>query len=404
MLFVSRMVGMEPLVFISHRSLDKSFASAIADVLRVAGIRYYLDAEDVRLASGTRDEIASSIQTALREASHVIAIVSPFSRNSWWTSYELGVARERSCKIAAVVQSDVRRPEYLDNAAIIDSRDRLMEWVSGIGSVPNLDTDLQRRLDSWLARKAASRASLYRNAVDHLQSLWRSTTWTSLALADPEYAFRGRWMGCASDELIHILYSMLAPIAALKGRTGGLSEGEGVLIDEIYKSFANDELVARIAPAVPYAARKCTDWRRQRREAPATYWLQGLLPRDLDAALSCLLDGAGELLPRETVAARYLELFHGSDGSAQKPLGLAANALQGFELRTRPVFARLIAVQVRLYGALLRVEQESETRVSSPSVFDLEPGSPLHTTIEEATSQVYLAAHVIPTLARSAPS
>ena len=392
---------MKPSLFISHRSLDNSFARALSELVSAAGLTNYLDANDAALqGTPTRTDVSGAIERALGAATHLVAIISPFSRNSSWVPYEIGVARARGCQIVAVVQAGVREPEYLEDARVLRSRAALVAWIGSLTPISAAIDSLLERIDSWFAMGDQARAPMYRQAIDHLESLWAPETWVALRLDDERYAFAGRWMGCASDYLIHILYSMIAPIA-LYPRTAGLSELERAIVEAVYRSFADDEVLARADPGQPYEARRCTDWRTQRMADPRKYWLQGLLPRDLDAARAELRDEREQLVSREAFASKYLALYRGSDRSAQKPLGLAANGLQGFELRTRPIFARLAAAQVRLYNALLRLDQFGEVRSPRSGLFALEPSSAIVGTEESNVSRQYVVQRVVPDVARA---
>jgi hypothetical protein len=391
-------------IFISHRSLDGSFAAALSRLLTAAGVPTYLDTADPTLQDAPRaDEVTAAIERGLAISTHLIAIISPFSRSSWWVPYEIAVARKHGREIVAVVQDGVREPEYLTNARVLRTLDALIEWVHSVATIhPGADgwSALREDLYTWFSAGTRSRAHVYRAAIDHLESLWDPQTWKALRLEDEGYAFSGRWMGCKSPQLIHVLYSLIAPMVALYPQTAGLSELERAIIDALYKSFANDEVFARLDPGLPYEARRCADWRAKRAADPRQYWLQGLLPRDLDAARAAFRDERGQLLSRDALAQKYMALYSGSDGRAQKPLGLAANALQGFELDTRPVFARLIAAQVQMYNALLKLEQ-NEARARRHTLFDLQSGSALGNTEESIVAKTYLREQVFPELARA---
>ncbi len=388
-------------VFVSHRSLDGTFASQLTELLAASGLATYLDQDDTTLqGSSSRQEIAQVIDRALRRATHLVAIISPFSRNSDWVPFEIGVARERGVSVAAVVQQGVRVPEYLDSLSVLRSSQELADWITSLGArmVPE---DALKAIDSWLSSGSQERAPMYRNAVDHFESLWDPAAWLALRLEDERYAFSRRWMGCASSELIHILYSLIAPMVTLYPRTAGLSELERAVVEGIYRSFGDDEVLARIHPVQLYEARRCTNWRRLRQEDPRRYWLQGLLSRDLDAARDAFRGDDGELLSRETLAAKYLALYRGSDRAAQKPLGLAANALQGFTLHSRPVFARLLAAQVRMYGALMRIELEGESSVDRRELFRLSGSSRLKGSEEADVSRSYVEVRLVPEIVRA---
>lgn len=389
-------------IFISHRNLDGTFAGQIESIAKLAGLGTYIDNNDPSLQGpNSRKEVAQSINRGLEASTHMIAIISQFSRNSDWVPFEIGIAQQRGLPISAVVQNGVRQPEYIDSLVVLKTTDELIDWIQSAGQTFCVPYKTRIDLDTWFDSGVNDRAHIYRSAIDHLESLWRPSTWNALQLADEQYAFSRRWMGVATNELIHILYSLIAPMVALYPKTAGLTESERVIIESIYRSFSDDESFARIEPEQEYEARRCTNWRTLRQENPRKYWLQGLLPRDLDTAREAFRDDGGNLLSRGALAQKYIRLYEGADGKAQKPLGLAANALQGFRLDTRPVFARLVAAQIRMYGALLKLEIHGEASIERATLFDLGPQSPLRNSEEEEVSKLYLEERVIPEVARA---
>ncbi len=87
-------------VFISHRRADTMLAKQAARAARQAGCEYWLDVEDPTLAWLTRNTaleptthsaaIASSIEMALLNCTHVLAIITPHTAGSMWVPYEYG--------------------------------------------------------------------------------------------------------------------------------------------------------------------------------------------------------------------------------------------------------------------------------------------------------------------------
>ena len=393
---------MSNLLFISHRNLDASLAEKVATVAKTAGLTVYLDLEDPKLKQArSPKDILKSVESGLKKSNYLVAILSPFSRNSNWVQYEIGTAKEMGLPTAVIVQNGVRVPEYIEDVDVLRSTNELVDWIEARGKSISLTGDVQQELDTWFESGIGNRSHYYRNAIDHLESLWRPNTWDALKLTDAKYVFSGRWIGVASEELIHILYSLISPMVALYPRVAGISETEQTILSSINKSFADDEDIAKLAPAQEYAARNCQSWKSLRENDPRKYWLQGLQSRDLDAARKDFVNDKGKLLSREQFAKLFIDLYDGGDGKKQKPLGLSANALQGFELKTRPIFARLAAAQIRMYQALLRIEMEGETRARKSGLFELPSNCILRGTEEESVSLEYLKNRVFPEISKA---
>ncbi len=113
------------------------------------------------------------------------------------------------------------------------------------------------------------------------------------------------------------------------------------------------------APPEPSGELRCRDLAQaiaQLRDTdPQRYWLQGMKPKDLEAAFDEMSAAENGLLAVDAFRALYLERYQ-SSLAAQRALGLVANALQGFTPETRPVFARVMAVHLRVHYALLRLD------------------------------------------------
>lgn len=93
-------------VFISHRRADTVLAKQAARAARQAGCEYWLDVEDPNLTwltdntaldLGTRaGAIASSIEMALLNCTHVLAVITPNTAGSLWVPYEYGRVKDSS--------------------------------------------------------------------------------------------------------------------------------------------------------------------------------------------------------------------------------------------------------------------------------------------------------------------
>ena len=99
-------VGKKPCVFLSHRSIDKPKAKAIAAYIAKAGIDYYLDEEDEDLQQADEEgndiNTVSCIQRGIECSSHILCILSETTVNSWWVPYEVGYGESKGRNIASI--------------------------------------------------------------------------------------------------------------------------------------------------------------------------------------------------------------------------------------------------------------------------------------------------------------
>lgn len=106
-------------VFISHRTQDNDKAKAIAVRLYQHNIVCYLDDFDPRLRSGR--QITALLIDAIHKCTHLMALVTNATRDSWWVPFEIGVARETPRRIATYDVSTEALPEYLTEWPVLKS-------------------------------------------------------------------------------------------------------------------------------------------------------------------------------------------------------------------------------------------------------------------------------------------
>jgi hypothetical protein len=105
-------------VFISHQFADLPLAIEVGDQLKALEIDIWLDVEDVacQQAVAAKDDrkLAEAIEAGLSNCSHLLALISPKTRESWWVPYEIGSVRGRNKPLAFFVHKDVTPlPAYL---------------------------------------------------------------------------------------------------------------------------------------------------------------------------------------------------------------------------------------------------------------------------------------------------
>lgn len=100
-------------VFVSHQKRDSAMASSIASRLRgVHSIDVYLDLIDPDVAQAG-DLLGEHLRTQLGMCSHLLAVVSPSTKESWWVPWEIGIATEKEFPISTYADGVSAIPEYL---------------------------------------------------------------------------------------------------------------------------------------------------------------------------------------------------------------------------------------------------------------------------------------------------
>lgn len=88
-------------------------ASSIASRLRgVHSIDVYLDLIDPDVAQAG-DLLGEHLRSQLGACSHLLAVVSPFTKESWWVPWEIGIATEKDFPISTYADGVTDIPEYL---------------------------------------------------------------------------------------------------------------------------------------------------------------------------------------------------------------------------------------------------------------------------------------------------
>jgi TIR domain len=100
-------------IFLSHQKQDSEVASRIASRLRIwHSIDCYLDVIDP-LASQTGDLLGEYIRAQLSTCSQLMAVVSEYTKTSWWVPWEIGIATEKDYPISTYAAGNCELPIYL---------------------------------------------------------------------------------------------------------------------------------------------------------------------------------------------------------------------------------------------------------------------------------------------------
>ena len=128
-----------PCVFISHQFIDFVLARKVGGILKDLELDIWLDEEDSAtqqaVASGDKRKLAEAIEMGLSTCTHLLALISAATRESWWVPYEIGSVRGRTKPLAFFVHKEVRDlPEYLVfGKRILDQHD-FYAWAKEISS------------------------------------------------------------------------------------------------------------------------------------------------------------------------------------------------------------------------------------------------------------------------------
>ena len=123
--------------FISHKGDDTSLAETIGRVLRLHGLKGYLDRWDPTV-EGDSLGLEEYLRKVIRETPSILAVVTENTPLSWWVPFELGVARETESQIATFLQVDtdsrdeVALPSYLRAWPILASRPEIVTWANAL--------------------------------------------------------------------------------------------------------------------------------------------------------------------------------------------------------------------------------------------------------------------------------
>ena len=125
-------------IFISHRSSDKKEASAVSHYIRNCGIDVYIDLDDngLQLATVKNDAqgIVNHIQDGLKKSTHLLALLSEDTKESWWVPYEIGYAKKAGKSIASLMLKKCIDdfPDYLKIEKTIEYVDEFLKYVGEV--------------------------------------------------------------------------------------------------------------------------------------------------------------------------------------------------------------------------------------------------------------------------------
>lgn len=148
-------------VFISHKKADRNKAIQIADYLRNHQIICYIDELDPSLK--TTSDITNSIMQRVKQCTHLMAVVSDNTTESWWVPFEIGVASEASRRICSYRLNFVQLPEYLEKWPILSSGQQLDNFAHFYRQDQSVPLSESRLFKSQSSRTIGTPESFHRH-------------------------------------------------------------------------------------------------------------------------------------------------------------------------------------------------------------------------------------------------
>ena len=121
---------LEPKVFVSHKSDDKTTAEELAIKIEEYGLKSYLDIWDSKV-DGDGPELVDYINFVIGHCDSLIAVVSHRTVESWWVPLEIGVAIAKELYLGTFFledRADQNLPSYLWKWPVLKDMDDLENW------------------------------------------------------------------------------------------------------------------------------------------------------------------------------------------------------------------------------------------------------------------------------------
>lgn len=111
-------------VFISHKQEDEAKAKAISERLRTTHqIDTYLDVLDAVIGK-SGEELAKYVRAQMGACTHLLAVVTPLTKQSWWVPWEIGVASEKDYPLSTYSTTS-SLPEFLQKWPVLRNDQQL---------------------------------------------------------------------------------------------------------------------------------------------------------------------------------------------------------------------------------------------------------------------------------------
>lgn len=143
-------------VFISHKREDTTHAVRIQQHLMRSGVAAYIDVLDPSLK--TTDDITETLMQRVKACSHIMAVVSEYTTQSWWVPFEIGVASELDRRVTTYQLSSVALPDFLKKWPVLKNPHDLDIFIQHY----QLDSSVPRQERMYTAANIGSGADFHR--------------------------------------------------------------------------------------------------------------------------------------------------------------------------------------------------------------------------------------------------
>lgn len=151
-------------VFLSHKKEDTGQTLAIANYLRAKQVICYVDVLDPSVK--TTDDLTKLLMDRVRQCSHLMAIVSNYTIQSWWVPFEIGVGSELDRRITTYRLSGVTLPDFLTKWPVLSSVSDLDKFVD----IYRLDSTVQLAESRASTIKTIREAGIFHAALKNMLS------------------------------------------------------------------------------------------------------------------------------------------------------------------------------------------------------------------------------------------
>lgn len=147
-------------VFISHKREDTKYALWVKATLEQQSVKCYVDVMDPELR--TTDDLTATLMARIHMCTHLMAVVSDYTTQSWWVPFEIGVATEIDRRISTFQVSVTQLPDFLTKWPVLKSSSDLDLFVQTYRNDATVSFNEVRNAQAVLATAGAFHRELKR--------------------------------------------------------------------------------------------------------------------------------------------------------------------------------------------------------------------------------------------------
>ncbi len=137
-------------------------ARSVADALKDMDVDVWLDLDELEATEPQTEQehlrLTAAIERGLGNSTHLLALITPRTKGSWWVPFEIGSSRGRSKPLAFLVHKDVQdSPSYFKLGRALKDKTDLLVWARKLSRKQDtveanvaLELGNKQRLDRYL--------------------------------------------------------------------------------------------------------------------------------------------------------------------------------------------------------------------------------------------------------------